>query len=202
MKYLITADVINSKVENKSLAQILLKNDEIEKLRSENNIEKKNISIVAGDQLRVLCNSLYESIKIGIQIMVVLNKYDMLSRLFISHSEERINPNYSNLSEATGEVFFKNNDLENRVKKDREYYNLNQYTFRSSDVVDDIMLYGMSLICLKRADNIGILYDYHFKKLSQKEIANKYNISQAAVSKKLLSMNYSYFKLVLTSISC
>ncbi len=199
--YLINADIINSKRKSIDLNYVWRSENEFQALKQKYAIERRDFSIVAGDALRILTIDLKTVVFIAIELMVILKKYDLCSRFFISNSDKLyLDDEYTNLSEPNDEIFYQNVNLEKNLKNDRDYYRLKQFTIRSTLPIEDNLLYSLSLLCFRKPEYIEYIYLHYCEHLTQSEIAAKFKISQVAVSKKLRSANYPYFKLTMNNL--
>lgn len=181
---LITADVNNTTkhLNNyEAIYQFLITNDLFYYEVKENLI---NILIYDNEDYFKLC----------MKLIMAINEENLKAKLYVAHSNEYVK--LSEMSKRLPYVFNQNDELRTSCLANYNYKRNNQFIIRAHHQMLDSILYSLSVMCLKYERNFGIMYDKYYNQLTQKQIANKHDITQAAVSKKLKSSNYEMFKLI------
>lgn len=181
---LITADVseITKDLKNyEAIYQFLLEND-IFYFDIDENI------------INVLIYDSEDYFKLSMKLIMAINEENLKAKVYIAHSNEYIK--ISDMCKKRPQVFKQNNELRENCLSSYSYKRNNHFIIRAHHQMLDSILYSLSFMCLKYERNFGIIYDKYYNELTQKQIANKYNITQAAVSKKLKSSNYEMFKVI------
>ncbi len=155
---------------------------------------------ITESRIDILTNSTKPNLKLCMEIMLILNSYQMTAKFYVSESNQQINLSELEVNFEELKVYKMNSKVEKQYLKNRNFRNLEKFVIRSSHDTLDSILYSLSKLCFKHNNNLDILYDKYYLQLSQKQIAEKYNMSQVAISKKLKSNNYEMFKLIVDRI--
>lgn len=153
---------------------------------------------VQSNLINILVQDNDDYIKLCMELMIVLNKEKLKAKLYISHSNEIIN--ISDIEMIEYQVFLQNRELRKTCLNNRDFKLNNKFVLRAHHQTLDSILYSLSIMCLKYERNLELIYDKYYNEMTQKQIADKYNITQAAVSKKLKSSNYEMFKLLVSRL--
>lgn len=153
-------------------------------------------SFVEDDIIYILIYNDQEYFKICLEMMLVLDNEELSAKFYISQSNELIDLSDVVSDKMNYQVFNQNFEARKKYLKNRTFSKNNHFVIRAHHQMLDSILYSLSVMCFKYERNIEMLYDKYYGKMTQKEIANKYDITQAAVSKKLKSSNYEMFKLL------
>lgn len=202
--FLITFDVIDSRKMSTKLADIINIDEYLSDLCKEYSIYNKNIQIHDGDQIRVLVKKYLSVVEIILDVLSFLISNDIKARVFISCGNIETK-GYNNLSEADGDMFHKNKKLEETSKNDLNYYKEKQCSIRylgyENSALLDILFLSVSKLCLKKADNIQVIFKKHFKGFTQKQLADELDISQTAIFKKLKASELRYLNSAVIEIN-
>lgn len=146
----------------------------------------QEISVVVGDN--------EDYFKICFELILAFKQAGLKAKLFVSQSNEITTFPVENLQAL--KLYKSNLRFQKKCFNNRGFKINNHYLIRAEHETLDSILYMVSKLCFKHSRNLEIVYESFYMGLTQKEMANKYNISQVAVSKKLKSNNYDIFKLV------
>lgn len=152
--------------------------------------------VIKNNRIYILVEDTEDYFRLCMDLLIAFNHEQLVAKLYISHSNENINLAKLNVETSTYQVFKRNELLRNACKKNRNFNLNDHFVIRAHHQMLDSILYSLSVMCLKYERNFGIIYDKYYNHMTQKEIASKYDITQAAVSKKLKSSNYEMFKLI------
>ncbi len=190
---LITADIVNEGLPKKlsDYEQIYMF---IVKLK------ETNFATIDNDRIIILLENEDDYFKTCFELILAINNEELIARLFISQSNEIVRLNQLNVNSNKYQVFKLNENLRKNTLKNRTYKLHQHFSIRAHHEMLDSILYSLSMLCFKHERNLDILYDKYFNRLTQNEIADKHQISQVAVSKKLKSNNYEMFKLIVSRL--
>lgn len=146
----------------------------------------------------LLIDDTVDYFKLCMELMIAINNEELVAKLYVSHSNQAIDLNASNKSKY--QVFKRNQQLRKTCSQNRTFKINEHFVIRAHHQMLDSILYSLSVMCLKYQRNFGLIYDKYYNKMTQKQIADKYDITQAAVSKKLKSSNYEMFKLLVSRL--
>ncbi len=165
-----------------------------------NQLRTTSFAKVAENSIYVICNDDDDYFKICMDLILIINKLKLKAKLYISHSNEVIAIN--NLDPVTSEnqIFKLNAKVRIQYLKNRTFRRNDHFLVRAHHPMLDSILYSLSQMCFKHDQNIELLYDKYYNRLTQNQIAEKHNLSQVAVSKKLKSNNYEMFKLIVSRL--
>lgn len=153
---------------------------------------------VQSNLINILVQDSNDYFKLCMELMIALNKEELKAKLYISHSNEIIN--IADIETREYQVFIQNRELRKTCLNNRDFKLNNNFIIRAHHQTLDSILYSLSIMCLKYERNFELIYDKYYNQMTQKEIADKYSITQAAVSKKLKSSNYEMFKLLVSRL--
>lgn len=155
---------------------------------------------IKNNRVYLLVEDLEDYFKLCLELMIAFNSEQLIAKLYVSHSNEIINITDIDVETSVYQVFKRNEQLRKTCKKNRNFKLNDHFVIRAHHQMLDSILYSLSVMCLKYERNFGLIYDKYYCQMTQKQIAEKYDITQAAVSKKLKSSNYEMFKLIVSRL--
>lgn len=153
---------------------------------------------IQSNLINILVQDSDDYFKVCMELMIAINNEALNAKLYISHSNEAIT--LTEIGTTQYQVFIQNRELRKTCLNNRNFKMNDQFIIRAHHQTLDSILYSLSVMCLKYERNFELIYNKYYSKLTQKQIADKYNITQAAVSKKLKSSNYEMFKLLVSRL--
>lgn len=163
-------------------------------------VRENNFATVEDNRLYILLNNSDDYFKLALELILALNRECLVAKLYVSQSNEAIELKRLDVINNRYQVFKLNNALRKQCIKNRSYKLTTHFTIRASHQTLDSILYSLSKLCFKYERNLDMVYDRYYLKLNQSQLAEKYNMSQVAVSKKLRSNNYEMFKLIVSRL--
>lgn len=151
---------------------------------------------IKDNRMYLLVEDIEDYFKLCLELMIAFNSEKLVAKLYVSHSNEIINLTNLDVETTSYQVFKRNEVLRKTCKKNRNFNLNDHFVIRAHHQMLDSILYSLSVMCLKYERNFGLIYDKYYGHMTQRDIAEKYAITQAAVSKKLKSSNYEMFKLI------
>ncbi|WOO89695.1 hypothetical protein R2F61_03025 [Mollicutes bacterium LVI A0078] len=152
------------------------------------------------ESVYIICEDQDDYFKICMELILVLNKLNLNAKLYISHSNEVIDLNSLEIATTSYQIFKLNEAARKQYLKTRSFKRNEHYLIRAHHPMLDSILYSLSQMCFKHNQNIELLYDKYYNRLTQSQVAERHGLSQVAVSKKLKSNNYEMFKLLVSRL--
>lgn len=151
--------------------------------------------LVENESVYLLVDEEIEYFKVCMEMMLALDNEGLGAKIYISQSNEQIDLNSIEITDNY-QVFIQNKEMKKKYLKNRTFDKSEHFVIRAHHQMLDSILYSLSTMCFKYERNLELLFDKYYNCMTQRQIANKYDITQAAVSKKLKSSNYEMFKLI------
>ncbi|WOO87867.1 hypothetical protein RZE82_02780 [Mollicutes bacterium LVI A0039] len=186
---LITVDIIKEELPRK-----LNDYEKVYKLATK--LQQHYFVTFSENRIYVLVDNDEDYFKICYMIILAINSEALTARLYISQSNEHVELNNLDVLNNKYQVFKLNTKLRKECLRNKTFRKSSSFAIRANHPMLDSILYSLSVLCFKHERNLELLNDKYYLKLTQIQIAEKYNISQVAVSKKLRSSNYEMFKMI------
>lgn len=185
--FLISFDLINSSINRLQMSKLISKQS-LTEICEKFRIGKNHIEITGGDQLRILHSNTYDVCEIIIYILNILSASKVQARVFISVGDYYDQD--QSLGLMTGDIFYRNKDLENETKNVKNSNN-NFVYYLGLDKTEEInlLLYSFSKLVLNKLGYLNTLYLYNYKQYTQKQIGELLNLSQSSVNNQLNKAN-------------
>lgn len=151
---------------------------------------------IVDGSIYILLDNSQNYFKLCFDLILALNNEGLISRLYISQSNEQIDVATIEPLNNDYQVFKLNANLRKDCIGSKMHRKNKHFSIRAHHPTLDSILYSLSVLCFKYERNLQLLYDKYYLGLTQTEIATKHHISQVAVSKKLKSSNYEMFKMI------
>lgn len=185
--YLLVFDIIDSRLNETQIIDTI-DNKQMNKLIAKYTISPDYIEIAGGDQLRILCSNSNVIMSLILDVYRILGNSGLKARLLVTNGE--INDTNGKINTMTGDVFFKNKNLEEKVKE----YNKTKDNYIAYDGILhtqelNLLFNSFSKLCLKKEKYINTLYLYLVENKTQSEIAKLQGIKQPSVNNQLKSSN-------------
>lgn len=159
-------------------------------------IQENVFADICQNKIYLLLASSDDYFKLCFELILAINSENLIAKLYISQSNEAINLNGIDLENNNYQVFEQNKSLRKTCNNQKLPRKNKHFMIRAYHPTLDNILYPLSVLCFKYERNLELLYDKYYLNLTQSQVAEKYKISQVAVSKKLRSSSYEIFKTV------
>ncbi len=202
--FLLCYDVIDSRIQEKRLADIAELNNYFNKLSQDYDLSNEQIQVHDGDQIRILLSDSSRILKLAFDVFTFLTANSLSARLFISSGQLNTKEK-KDIRIADGPVFYLNRQLEDKCKADQNYYRDKHNSIRyisetSKSNLLDILFLSFSKLALKKSLNATVIYYYLFKHDTQTSLANRLGVSQVAISGRLKNMNINLLEQMVQQI--